>query len=89
LGDSYGYQYIGIDLAENTYQLHGVEGTGRAILKKRLSLDKLAAYIAGLASCLIVMEACGGANYWVRVFQRCGHLGADKLNSNQRQLPNE
>ena len=44
---------LGIDLAKNTYQLHGVESTGRAILKQRLSRDKLAAYIAGLPSCRI------------------------------------
>jgi len=53
---------------------HGVESSGNAILKKRLSRDRLAAYIAGLPRCRIVMEARGGANLWARVFQRNGHL---------------
>ena len=64
---------LGIDLAKNTYQLHGVDGVGKAVLKKRISRNELAAYIAGLPPCRIAMEACGGANYWARVFQRSGH----------------
>ena len=64
---------LGIDLAKNTYQLHGVDGVGKAVLKKRLSRNELATYIARLPACRIVMEACGGANYWARVFQRSGH----------------
>ncbi|MFT5210567.1 MAG: transposase [Flavobacterium sp.] len=64
---------LGIDLAKNTYQLHRVDGAGKAALKKRLSRNELATYIAGLTACRIVMEACGGANYWARVFQRSGH----------------
>ena len=64
---------LGIDIAKNTFQLHGVDGPGKAVLKKRLSRNQLAAYVANLPECLIVMESCGGANYWVRVFQRSGH----------------
>jgi len=64
---------LGIDIAKNTFQLHGVDGAGKAVLKKRLSRSKLTAYVANLPQCLILMEACGGANYWARVFQRSGH----------------
>ena len=64
---------LGIDIAKNTFQLHGVDGPGKAALKKRLSRNQLAAYVANLPECLIVMESCGGANYWARVFQRSGH----------------
>jgi len=64
---------LGIDIAKNTFQLHGVDGLGKAVLIKRLSRNQLAAYVANLPGCLIVMESCGGANYWARVFQRSGH----------------
>lgn len=64
---------LGIDIAKNTFQLHGADSTGKAILKKRLPRHKLAAYAANLPACTIVMESCGGANYWARVFQRSGH----------------
>ena len=76
---------LGIDIAKNTFQLHGVNSIGKAVLKKRLSRDKLAAYVAGLQRCLIVMEACGGANYWARIFQGSGH--AVKLISPQFVKP--
>ena len=35
--------------------------------------NQLAAFAANLAPCTIVMESCGGANYWARVFKRSGH----------------
>jgi transposase len=64
---------LGIDIAKNTFQLHGADSTGKSVLKKRLPRHKLAAYAATLSACTIVMESCGGANYWARVFQRGGH----------------
>jgi transposase len=64
---------LGIDIAKNVFQLHGVDATGKAVLKKRISRDKLASTIANIPSCIIVMESCGGSNYWARVFQRSGH----------------
>lgn len=64
---------LGIDIAKNTFQLHDADCTGKAMLKKRLPRPKLSAYVANLPVCTIVMESCGGANYWARVFQRSGH----------------
>ena len=55
-------QMLGIDIAKNQFQLHGVDHRGKAELKKRLSRDKLAAFVGNLTSCIIVMESCGGAN---------------------------
>jgi transposase len=76
---------LGIDIAKNTYQLHGADPAGKEILKKRLPRHKLAAFIANLPACTIVMESCCGANYWARVFQRNGH--AVKLISPQFVKP--
>ena len=64
---------LGIDIAKSAFQLHGADIAGKAVLKKRLPRYKLAAYIVNLPACTIVMESCGGANYWARVFQRSGH----------------
>ena len=64
---------LGIDIAKTVFQLHGVDGHGKAVLKKRLSRDQLTRFVSNLPQCCIVMEACGGANYWARVFQRNGH----------------
>lgn len=64
---------LGIDIAKSTFQLHGADCSGKAVYKKRLTRSELAAHIANLPACTIVMEACGGANYWARVFQGNGH----------------
>ena len=64
---------VGIDIAKNTFQLHGADNSGKAVYKERLARRELAAHVANLPICTIVMEACSGANYWARVFQGCGH----------------
>lgn len=64
---------IGIDLAKNVFQVHGVDGQGKAILKKQLKRDQMAVFFANLTPCLIGMEACGSAHYWSRKLQALGH----------------
>jgi transposase len=64
---------LGIDLAKQSFQLHGVDAAGRTVLRKKLSRNNLTAFIANLPPCLIGLEACGGAHYWVRVFKSLGH----------------
>lgn len=64
---------VGIDLAKQSFQLHGVDAQGQVILKKKLSRAKLSTFVAQLPACLIGMEACGGSNYWTRTFEKGGH----------------
>jgi transposase len=64
---------VGIDLAKNVFQIHGVNARGKAVLRKRLRRDQLVAFFANLPPCLIGMEACGGAHHWARTLQALGH----------------
>lgn len=64
---------IGIDLAKNVFQVHGIDGQGKAVLKKQLRRDQMAAFFANLPHCLIGMEACGSAHHWARKLQELGH----------------
>ena len=64
---------VGIDLAKNVFQVHGVDGHGKAVLKKQLKRDQFATYFANLEPCLIGMEACGSAHHWARKLQGLGH----------------
>lgn len=64
---------LGIDLAKQSFQLHGVDASGAVVLKMKLTRNKLVEYIAQLPPCLIGMEACGGSHHWLRVFTRFGH----------------
>lgn len=64
---------LGIDIAKNVFELHGVDEKGKTVLKKRLTRDQLSEFIIKLPVCLIGMEACGGAHYWARKFKQMGH----------------
>ena len=64
---------LGIDLAKQSFQLHGVNAEGEVVLKKKLNRKQLSAFIANLPVCLIGLEACGGSHHWVRVFTEMGH----------------
>ena len=64
---------LGIDLAKNIFQLHGTDASGKAVLRKRLSREKLIEFMANTTPCLVGIEACGGAHYWARIFTEYGH----------------
>ncbi len=64
---------IGIDLAKNIFQLHGIDTNGKVILKKKLRRDRLVPFFSNLKPCLIGIEACSGAHYWKRTLDRLGH----------------
>jgi transposase len=54
---------IGIDLAKNVFQVHGVDAHGKAVLRKQLKRKDVMSFFANLERCLIGMEACGSAHY--------------------------
>ena len=64
---------IGLDLAKNVFQLHGVDERSKAVLKKVLKRAQMVSYFANLPPCLIGMEACGSAHYWARKLREFGH----------------
>ena len=52
---------VGIDLAKNVIQVHGVDERGKAMLRKQLRRNQVTAFFANLPACLVGMEACGSA----------------------------
>ncbi|MEK7356030.1 MAG: IS110 family transposase [Bdellovibrionota bacterium] len=64
---------LGIDLAKNVFQLHGVDEKGEKILAKALSRAKFPEFVQQLPRCTIAMEACAGAHHWARRFRSMGH----------------
>jgi len=64
---------IGLDLAKNVFQLHGVDCEGKVTLRRQLRRAQVEAFFAGLAPCVVGMEACGGAHHWARTLRRLGH----------------
>src|SRR6185437_3750537 len=49
---------LGIDIAKNVFQLHGLNHEGKAVYKKRCSRDQLLSVVARLQAGTIAMEAC-------------------------------
>ncbi len=64
---------IGIDLAKNVFQVHGVDEQGKTVIKKQLKRHQMAEFFVNMPTCLIGMEACSGAHYWGRKLTAMGH----------------
>jgi transposase len=64
---------IGLDIAKNVFQAHGVDQHGKVVLRRRLSRGQVLAFFANLPRCVIGLEACGGAHHWARELTKLGH----------------
>lgn len=64
---------IGLDLAKTVFQVHGVDASGAAVIRKTLRRSQVLPFFAKLPSCLIGMEACGTSHYWARELLKLGH----------------
>ena len=64
---------IGLDIAKSVFQVHGCDGTGAVVIRKRISRAKVLEFFASLPSCLVGIEACPSAHHWSRELQALGH----------------
>lgn len=65
---------IGIDLAKEVFQIHGVDKRGKMVLRKQLRRNKMTKkFFAKIAPCLIGMEACGSSHHKMRKLSKFGH----------------
>jgi transposase len=65
---------VGVDLAKNVFQLHGVDRHGERAWRRRVTRDKWLKVLLDKveAGCVIGMEACTGAHHWARYLQARG-----------------
>jgi len=64
---------VGLDLAKNVFQAHGADGSGRAVLCKKLRRAQVLEFFTQLPRCVVAMEACGGSHFWGREIGKLGH----------------
>jgi len=64
---------VGLDLAKNVFPVHGADGAGRAVLRKKLRRMQVLKFFSQLPPCVVAMEACGGAHFWAREIGKLGH----------------
>lgn len=66
---------VGVDLAKNVFQVHGVDRGEKPVWRRKLSraswLETLLETVE--PGCEIGMEACAGAHHWARRLQRRGY----------------
>ncbi|AMN54593.1 transposase [Labrenzia sp. CP4] len=61
---------LGIDLGKSVCSLAGLDASGTVVFRKRL---RLLDFLAELPSCIVAMEACGGAHHIGRFGLEHGH----------------
>lgn len=66
---------VGVDLAKNVFQVHGVDRTERKVWRRRLRREDWIKALCERAEpgCEIGMEACAGAHHWARTLQKLGY----------------
>src|SRR6202048_5269095 len=64
---------IGLDIAKNVFQVHGIDAAEKVVVRKQLRRGQVIAFFAALPPCLIGMEACATAHYCARELTKLGH----------------
>jgi transposase len=64
---------IGLDIAKQVFQVHGVDAAGGVVLSRQLRRGEVRKFFAKLAGCVVGMEACASAHYWAREIVALGH----------------
>src|SRR3981189_2732622 len=64
---------IGLDIAKNVFQVHGIDAAEKVIVRKQLRRGQVIAFFEALAPCLVGMEACATSHHWARELTKLGH----------------
>ena len=65
---------VGVDLAKNVFQVHGVDRNEKAVWRRKLTRENWVKVLLDTVEpgCEIGMESCGGAHHWARSLQAHG-----------------
>ena len=64
---------IGLDLAKNVFQVHGVDGLGETVIRRQIRRRQVLPLFKKLPPCLVGIEACATSHYWARELDALGH----------------
>src|SRR3974390_3595226 len=67
---------IGVDLAKNVFQVHGVDSVGNIVITRQLRRKQIIELFGKIPACLVGMEACATAHHWAREVSKLGHTRA-------------
>jgi transposase len=64
---------IGLDIAKNVFQVHGIDETGVVVVRRQLRRRQVLFFFKRLDPCMVGMEACATAHHWAREIAALGH----------------
>lgn len=64
---------IGIDIAKNVFQVHGVGRHGEVVVRRQMRRRQVLPFFRRLPPCLVGMEACATSHHWAREISQFGH----------------
>ena len=64
---------VGLDLAKNVFQVHGITVDGAVVFRKQLRRAQVLEFFESLPACLVGIEACASAHHWARALIGLGH----------------
>ncbi len=64
---------IGLDLAKSVFQAHGVDASGKPVIRRQLRRRQVLPFFKKLPPCLVGIEACATSHYWAREISAFGH----------------
>ena len=64
---------IGLDLAKNVFQVHGITEDGEIAFNKPIRRAQLLTFFNKQPPCLVGIEACSTSHYWARELTKLGH----------------
>jgi len=64
---------IGVDLAKNVFQIHGVDAEGGVVFRRQLRRGQMLPFFKKQPACLVGMEACATSHHWGREIESLGH----------------
>jgi len=64
---------IGIDIAKNVFQIHGIDNADEVVVRRQLKRSQVLKIFKRLPACLVGMEACATSHYWARELSKLGH----------------
>ncbi len=64
---------VGLDLAKNVFQVHGIDAAGEIVVAKALRRRQMIPFFGKLEPCLVGLEACATSHFWARELSALGH----------------
>ena len=64
---------IGLDIAKNSFSVHGFDAGGVTVLAKDLKRAQVLNFFSRLEPVRVGLEACASAHYWARELMKLGH----------------